>query len=92
MKTPTKAELYTQVEALTKENIELQEKLDAEERATWLTLKDRAFELFYELTPFNKGAVHFLTLEHIDKVGYWFTFELINDCTRQTYCVRHIDL
>ena len=92
MKTPTKAELYAQVEALTRENIKLQEKLDAEERATWSTLKDRAFECFYELTPFNKGTVQFLTLEHIDKVGYWFTFELINDRTRQTYCVRHIDL
>ena len=89
---PTKAELYTQVEALTKENIKLQEKLDAEKRAAWDILKDKAFECFYELTPFTKGTVQFLTLEHIDKVGYWFTFELINDSTRQTYCVRHTDL
>lgn len=91
-KTPTKAELYTQVEALTRENIKLQDKLDAEEKEYWFTNKDRAFEAFYELTPFTKGTVQFLTLEHIDKAGYWFTFELCNDSTRQTFCVRHTDL
>ena len=91
-KAPTKAELYSQVDALTRELTTLQDKLDSEERDKWCTLKDRAFELFYELTPFNKGTVQFLTLEHIDKVGYWFTFELVNDSTRQTYCVRHTDL
>lgn len=92
MQRPTKAELYEQVDALTKENIVLQDKLDAEDKMHWMTLKDKAFEMFYELTPFNKGTVQFLTLEHIDKVGYWFTFELCNDSARQTYCVRHTDL
>ena len=92
MQRPTKSELYKQVDALIKENIVLQDKLDAEDKMHWMTLKDKAFEMFYELTPFNKGTVQFLTLEHIDKVGYWFTFELCNDSTRQTYCVRHTDL
>lgn len=91
-KTPSKAELYAQVEALTRENIALLEKLDAEERERWNKLKDRAFELCRELIPFPNGIIQFLTLEHIDKAGYWFTFELINDSTRQTFCVRHTDL
>lgn len=92
MKTPTKSELYAQVEALTKENIALQEKLEAEERKQWLKNKDRAFSIFYRLVPFLPKDLYGLTLEHIDKSGYWFTFELINDKTRQTYCVRHTDL
>lgn len=92
MKAPTKAELYARIEALTRENIALQEKLDAEERERWNKLKDRAFEVCRELIPFPNGTIQFLTLEHIDKAGYWFTFELINDNTRQTFCVRHTDL
>ena len=92
MKTPTKAELYTQVDVLTRENIALQEKLDAEEKERWCTLKDRAFEAFYKLVPFTKEIIQFATLEHIDKAGYWFTFELINDNRRQTFCVRHTNL
>lgn len=92
MKTPTKSELYAQVEALTRENIALQEKLDAEERERWFKNKDRAFSMFYRLVPFLPKDLYGLTLEHIDKSGYWFTFELINDDTRQTFCVRHTDL
>ena len=92
MKTPTKSELYAQVEALTRENIALQEKLDAEEKERWNSLKDKAFEMCREMIPFPNGNIQFLTLEHVDKAGYWFTFELINDSTRQTFCVRHTDL
>lgn len=92
MKSPTKAELYAQINALTKENIALQEKLEAEERERWNKLKDRAFEVCRVLIPFPNRIVQFLTLEHIDKAGYWFSFELINDDTRQTFCVRHTDL
>lgn len=92
MKTPTKAELYSQIKALTKENITLQDKLEAEERERWNKLKDKAFEVCREMIPFPNGTIQFLTLEHIDKAGYWFTFELINDDTRQTFCVRHTDL
>ena len=91
MKTPTKAELYTQVDALTKENISLQDKLDNEEREHWLIDRDKAFEQFYQQIPFTARELYNITLDHIDKAGYWFTFELRNDGTRQTYCVRHND-
>jgi len=30
--------------------------------------------------------------EHVDAAGYWYTFELVNDDRRQTWCVRHSDL
>ena len=92
MKTPTKSELYAQVEALTRENIALQEKLDAQERKQWDEKKDNAVAAFYKSVPFMAREMHNVTLDHIDKAGYWFTFELITDNRKQTYCVRHTDL
>lgn len=92
MKTPTKAELYAQIDALTKENIELQEKLDAEEKERWHRNTDKAFEMFYRLVPFYPIEMCCTTLDHIDTSGYWFTFKLRADNSRQTYCVRHTDL
>lgn len=91
-KAPTKAELYAQVEALTRENINLQERLDAEKRERWNANKDRAFSMFYRLTPFLPKDIYGLTLEHIDASGYWFSFKPINDKAKQTFCVRHTDL
>lgn len=92
MKVPTKAELYDQINALTRENIELQARLDAAEQERWQQNKDMAFDAFYNITPFNKGDVQWLTLEHIDKAGYWFTFYPLHDKEKQTFCVRHSDL
>lgn len=92
MKAPTKAELYAQIEALTKENIRLNEQLEAEERKKWETKKDQAFAVFYRDVPFNKSEMQFITLVHIDKAGYWFTFHISGCTSCQTYCVRHTDL
>lgn len=92
MKTPTKAELYAQIDALTRENITLQEKLDAEKLKRWREKVDDAFEKLYELSPFSKREMYNTTLEHIDGAGYWFAFELQNDNRKQTLCVRHTDL
>ena len=92
MKAPSKAELYAQIDALTRENIAMQERLDAEERERWNKLKDKALEVFYKKVPFFSSEMYFVQLDHIDKAGYWFTFELWNDSTKQTYCVRHTDL
>lgn len=33
-----------------------------------------------------------LRFEHVDAAAYWYTFELVNDDRRQTWCVRHSDL
>ena len=92
MKAPTKAELYAQIEALTKENIRLNEQLEAEERKRWEAKKDQAFAVFYRDVPFNKSEMQFITLVHIDKAGYWFTFHVSGYTSYQTYCVRHTDL
>lgn len=92
MKAPTKAELYAQIEALTKENIRLNEQIEAEERKKWEAKKDQAFAVLYRDVPFNKSEMQFITLVHIDKAGYWFTFHVSGYTSYQTYCVRHTDL
>ena len=92
MKVPSKAELYAQVEALTRENLRLQEQLDAQERKQWLENKDSAFAMFYRIVPFMPSEMCDVALDHIDKVGFWFTFELKNDNRKQTMCIRHTDL
>ena len=30
-----------------------------------------------------------LQLDHVDDAGCWFSYELMNDDRRQTWCVRH---
>lgn len=92
MKEPTKAELREQIRALTRENIKLQEQLEAEERKKWEENKDKAFDVFYQKIPFLKREVCYVTLYNIDKAGYWFTFELRTDSRTQSFCVRHTDL
>ena len=92
MKPPTKSELYEQIDALTKENIKLQEKLDEEKQKRWLSNKDKAITAFFSTVPVTVLQIRKLVLDHIDNAGYWFTFELDSDNKRQTYCVRHTDL
>lgn len=92
MKSSTKAELREQIVALTKENIRLNKLLEAEERKRWEEKKEQAVNMFYRAIPFLPREVRNLTLDHIDKAGYWFNFELEPSGTKQTYCVRHTDL
>ena len=50
---------------------------------------DIATELIHrELKTIYGGLVKNLRFEHADESGYWFTFELINDSRRQTWCIR----
>ena len=50
---------------------------------------DIATELMHqELKTIFGGLVKNLRFEHADTSGYWFTFELVNDDRRQTWCIR----
>ena len=50
---------------------------------------DIATELMHqELKTIFGGLVKNLRFEHADASGYWFTFELVNDDRRQTWCIR----
>lgn len=92
MKEPTKDQLREQIAALTRENIKLQRKLEAEEFKKWEAKTGQAVNMLYRAIPFLPREICNLTLSHIDKAGYWFTFQLRNDSQIQTYCVRHTDL
>lgn len=93
MKTPTKAELYTQIKELQRQNIKLQETLEREQRKEWERRRPDAVAFFYKVMERTfPGMVKNVQLEHIDGGGYWFTFELTNDDRRQTYAVRHTDI
>lgn len=92
MKVPTKDELYAQVKALEKENIKLQEQLDAEKQKRWLEHQGRAKRVLYESVPFTVLQIHKLRLDHVDSTGYWFVFVAEPDNSTQTYCVRHTDI
>ena len=90
MKTPTKAELYAQIEELQKLNAKLTYQLESEKRARWEKLIPIAAEVCRrKLFPFN---VRNLQYEHVDGGGYVFSFALTNDDRRQTYIVRHGDI
>lgn len=92
MKTPTKAELYARISNLEKENIKLQEQLDAQNQRYWLDHQDEARRVLFESVPFTVLQIRKLMLDHVDNSGYWFTFSVDRDEARQTYCVRHADL
>lgn len=92
MKKPTKAELYTIITSLEKENAKLQERLDAQKQKYWLEHQGEARRVLFESVPFTALQIRKLMLDHVDNTGYWFTFSVDKDETRQTYCVRHTDL
>lgn len=33
-----------------------------------------------------------LQLEHVDASGFWYSFELVNDSRRQTWCIRPYEI
>lgn len=92
MKKPTKAELYAIITSLEKENAKLQEQLDAQKQKYWLDHQGEASRVLFESVPFTALQIRKLMLDHVDSTGYWFTFSVDKDETRQTYCVRHTDL
>lgn len=93
MKVPKKSELYQHIETLEKQNQKLSEQLDIENQKKWKSLLPQAFEAFRKYTDNAfRNLVIKEKFEHVDKSGYWFSFELVNDNRRQTYAVRHSDL
>lgn len=90
---PKKAELYEQIERLEKQNRKLSDELEKEQRIRWESLIPEATVWMKEFL--NKTFPRLwcnLRFEHVDAAAYWFTFELVNDDRRQTWCVRHLDL
>lgn len=89
----TKKELEAQLVAEAREKAKLQAEVDALKQKEWKEQLSLAFTKVKEvLTKAFGGTVHLLRFEHVDEAGYWFTFELTNNSTRQTYRVGHDEI
>lgn len=78
-----KAELVAEVAA---ENARLQ-------KSQWMEKLEAAnAEIERFLNKTFRGLWCNLRFEHVDAAAYWYSFELVNDSRRQTWCVRHSDL
>lgn len=53
---------------------------------------DMAVAKLHEMHRGHYSELCNVQLDHIDKVGYWFSFDLPQDKRRQTWLVRHSDL
>jgi predicted DNA-binding protein YlxM (UPF0122 family) len=92
-KKPTKKELKAQLVAEAREKAKLQAEVDALKQKEWNEQLSLAFTKVKEvLSKAFGGTVHLLRFEHVDEAGYWFTFELTNSSTRQTYRVGHNEI
>jgi hypothetical protein len=92
-KRPTKSDLYDRIERLEKQNRALSDELEKEQRVKWESLIPDATAWMTDFL--NKTFPRTwckLRFEHVDAAAYWYTFELVNDDRRQTWCVRHSDL
>ena len=93
MKRPTKAELYEKLKAQELQNIKLSEEIEAVKIREWeKKLPDAIIQIKNVLFGIFGSLVTLIKYEHIDASGYWFTFELINDSTRQTFRINHNEI
>lgn len=93
MNKPTKKALYDEVLRLSSQVNELV--TEREEEFQQIALKkfpQASKEFFSQMQRIFPNALKSSKFEHVDKVGFWFSFELINDSRRQTYCVKHTEI
>ena len=89
---PTELELYDLIDALTKENEQLKQELVEEKRLVANIARDFAFHRAYELIPYNKSDINFMSLNRVDKNGYHFTYTVLEDNSKHKICVMQTDL
>lgn len=64
-----------------------------EQKILWnLRVPDAGMAMCRWLNQTYPGLWGSVRYEHVDAEGYWYTYELVNDDRRQTWCVRHSDL
>ena len=66
--------------------------MDEQQRKWMLRISDATEWITGFLNKTFRGLWCNLRFEHVDAAAYWYTFELVNDSRRQTWCVRHSDL
>lgn len=88
-----KKEYIEEVAFLRNQNAALQEELNKELEERWnRKIPNATYEAHTKLSMIFKNLLFNLVFEHVDSSGYWFSFELVNDSRRQSYCVRHDEL
>lgn len=89
-KAPKKSELVEQLAELNRVNRRLYAELDAKNQEEWSKkIPDATRVITAELRKRFGSAVRNLRFEQVDAAAYWYSFELIQDSRRQTWCVRH---
>lgn len=88
----SQALLHNQVGALAKENEQLKLELETEKRRADDIARNFAFHRSYELIPYNKSEINFMTLDRVDDEGYHFTYTVLEDNSKHKICVKHTDL
>lgn len=92
-KKPTKKELNDLLTSEMAKRSKMQEEIDKLKQREWESRLPLAFcKAMDLLKDAFGGTVRLLRFEHSDTTGYWFSFELINDSTRQTLRVGHCEL
>ena len=71
----------------------LEKEIERKHMAEWEKLIPKAkavcLVILHSIYP---NLVCNLRYEHVDAAGWWFTYELLNDRRRQTYCVGHMEV
>lgn len=89
----TRAEYDARWDINTKEQIRLYREMQKQKEIEWNRLLPLAYEESRkQLESIFPNLVTMLHFEHVDEGGYWFTFQLVNDKTVQTFAIRHNDL
>lgn len=85
-----KSEAEKEIERLREEKARLEDELEKERQGRWLEKLNRAQEVVgSEIRSRFGESVRLFRFDHVDSSGYWFSFELAGDSTRQTWCVKH---
>lgn len=93
MKKPTKKELYERLNEMQAREIKVQDEKERQFTQNAMAYYDIAYNLLVEKLKKSFGCAYCLIkLDHIDTAGFWFSFELVNDKSRQSYCVRHYEV
>ena len=89
----TKKEIEARLEAEIREKEILQAEIEAWKQKEWKEHLSLAFDKLKEVLAKAFGStVQLVRFEHADDAGYWFTFELVNDRTRQTFRIGHNEI
>ena len=90
MKKPTKKELYEKLNELNKIQLDEQKRKEQEQTKKYMLYYEGAYKKLREvLINAFSGSFSMIKFEHVDGAGFWFSFELVQDKTRQTYRIDH---